>query len=369
MTNIFETVEKELDMEFFLDRESIAFKETRGVNGAQLNIKDCPNPSCRDNRYRVYFGVDTGRGNCFLCGEGFTKAKFIHMHFGFDSWAQTCREMETLLKEQGWRPIRKALVAVSDADVVLPMSDPLPLIDGSNLAYLEQRGFGADIAKYFGLRWCQFGWWKFKEPDGTTSVQNFENRIIIPVYDLDGELKTFQGRDLTGTSNRKYLFPKALPGTGRYLLNGQNVVATNHVVMGEGAFDVAAIKQALDEVSDLRSIVPVGSFGKHLSYGDSNGDDQLGRFVALKARGLKFVTIMWDGEEKALLAALAAAKLLTGIGLIARVALLPFEKDPNEVTPDVVRKAFHTATVWTPSIDIKWRLRNPYAKSQRNSLA
>lgn len=356
-------------MEFFLDRESIAYKETRGVNGAQLNIRTCPNPTCQDDRYRVYFGVDTGRGNCFVCGEGFTKVKFINMHFGYDSWKQTFREMETILKEQGWRPVRKAIVATSEANVVLPMSDPLPLPDGSNLTYLEQRGFGADIAKYFGLRWCKFGWWKFKEPDGSISTQNFQDRVIIPVYDLDGDLKTFQGRDLVGTSDRKYLFPKELPGTGRYLLNGQNVVATNHVVMGEGAFDVAAIKMAMDEISDLRNIVPIGSFGKHLSYGDSNGDDQLGRFVILKSRELKIVTIMWDGEEKALLAALSAAKLLTGIGLIARIALLPYGKDPNEVTPDVVRNAFHKATVWSASVDIKWRLRNPYAAAARNSAA
>lgn len=366
--SIFESIEKELDMEFFLDRESIPFKLTRGVNGMQLNIKTCPNPSCQDDRYRTYFGVDTGKGNCFVCGQGFGKVKFVNLHFGFDNWSATAREMEALLREQGWRPVRKAMVAVDETKLVLPVSEPLPLPDGSNLLYLEQRGFHAEIVKYFGLRWCEFGWWRFKEPDGSYATQVFDKRVIIPVYDLDGEIKTFQGRDVTGTSDRKYLFPKALPGTGRYLLNGQNAVATDHVVMGEGIFDVAAIKLAFDEVSDLRSVVPVGSFGKHLSYGDMNGDDQLGRFHALRSRGVKFVTIMWDGEEKALTAALSAAKLLTGIGLTVRVALLPYEKDPNEVTGEVVRKAFYAAERWTPALDVRWRLRNPYSKSQRVAL-
>jgi DNA primase len=193
--------------------------------------------------------------------------------------------------------------------------------------------------------------------------------VIIPVYDLDGDLKTFQGRDVTGKSDRKYLFPKALPGTGRYLLNGQNVIATDHVAMGEGIFDVAAMKIAFDEASDLRSIVPVGSFGKHLSYGDMKGDDQLGRFTALKARGLKFVTIMWDGEEAALIAALSAAKLLTGVGLTARIALLPAGKDPNEIPAADVRKAFYEAQTWTPALDIKWRLRNPYSARVQRGLS
>ena len=185
--------------------------------------------------------------------------------------------------------------------------------------------------------------------------------MIIPVFDLDGVLKTFQGRDLSGTSDRKYLFPTSLPGTGRYLLNGQNVLATDHVVMGEGVFDAAAIKIALDQSNETRHVVAVGSFGKHLSYGDQQGNDQLGRFNQLKARGLRFVTIMWDGTSDALLAALNAAKLLVGIGLIARIALLPAGKDPNEVVGEVVRKAFQEAQTWSPVLDIRMRLRNPYA--------
>lgn len=361
-----EMIEEELDIEFFFERESIAHRVTRGVNGIQLNVKTCPRSACRDSRWRTYFGTETGRGNCFVCGCGFNKLGFIHdyLDHGETDWAQTFRECEEILREQGWRPKRKTVVAVDHGDVVLPMSTELPTPDGENLAYLEQRGFDGEVAKYFGLRWCEFGWWKYKDPDGKNQVQNFGNRIIIPVFDLDGKLVTFQGRDVTGESLSKYLFPKELPGTGRYLLNGQNVVAADHVVMGEGAFDVAAIKVAFDEDNELRNVVPIGSFGKHLSYGSADGDDQLGRFIALKARGVKTVTIMWDGEVKALIAALDAAKILTGVGLKVRIALLPFEKDPNEVLGEVVRQAFYKATLYTAAVDIKWRLRNPYAVKQ-----
>ncbi|GAA4525439.1 DNA primase [Chelativorans composti] len=375
MSNIsIDELMEELDIEFFLQRESIAYKETRGVNGIQLNIRTCP--ACSDSRWRVYFGVETGLGNCFVCGLGFNKLRFLHHYFGGQDWKTTMREARELLREQGWRPKRKAMVATFETNVELPVSEELPLPDGSNLAYLEHRGFDAEIARYFRFRWCQFGWWKYKDDDGTVKLQDFSNRLIIPVYDLDGELKTFQGRDLLppitdeqralGVQERqRYLFPKMLPGTGRYLYNGHNVVATDHVVMGEGAFDVAAIKVALDEESSLRSVVPVGSFGKHLSYGSPAGDDQLGRFNVLKQRGLKRVTIMWDGEEKVINAALAAARLLAGIGLQVRIALLPHEKDPNEVPAEVVRKAFYAAHEWSPALDIKWRLRNPYSERER----
>ena len=363
-------IQEELDMEYFLERESVPFHETRGSSGMQLNIKTCPNPECQDDHWKTYFGVDTGFGNCFKCGESFSKLKFINFYYGHgDSWRETFRECEEIMKEQGFKPKREAMVRVDHGEIKLPISRALPFENGENLLYLEQRGFGADIVKYFELRLCEFGLWTFKDQEGVLQTQNFSNRVIIPVFDLDGKLKTFQGRDLTGTSKRKYLFPMELPGTGRYLLNGHNVHATNHVVMGEGAFDIAAIKVAFDAASDLRDIVPVGSFGKHLSYGAKDGDDQLGRFIKLRARGLKTVTIMWDGEVAALTAALDAAKILTGIGLEVRIALLPFEKDPNEVSGDVVRDAFYKATLWTPILDIRWRLQNPYAKAARRAAS
>lgn len=360
-------MKEELDLEFYLDRESEPYKVTRGVNGVQLLMRNCPNPNCRDDRWRTYYGVESHLGNCFVCGQGFNGVSYIYNHMGASDWRSTFVVVEELLRDQGWRPKRKAQAVVVQGPMVLPVSDPLPRPDGTSIDYLTNRGFGPDICAYLGLRHCVFGGWMFTNPEtGVREVQNFSNRIIIPVHDLDGSLVTFQGRDLTGTSNRKYLFPMEVAGTGRYLFNGQNVVATNHVVMNEGAFDVAATKLALDEDVALRHIVPVGSFGKHLSYGHETGDDQISRFRALKARGLEIVTIMWDGEEKALVSALDAAKKLTEIGLKTRIALLPFGKDPNEVVPSVVRDAFHKARLWTPTLDVTLRLMNPYRQGGKH---
>lgn len=357
----FEEIQEELDMEFFLDRESVPYKLGRGVSGIQLNIKTCP--ACGDSRWRTYFGVETGKGNCFVCNETFTKPKFLRFQLGTDDWKVVIEEARELLHEQGWRPKREALAAVDYAEVKLPISDPLPLPDGSNLAYLENRGFGPEITRYMALRWCEHGWWHFRNEEGERATQDFSGRIIIPVFDLDGTLVTFQGRDATGRSALKYLFPKQLPGTGRFLFNAQNVLASRHVVMGEGAFDVAAIKLALDEDVELRDVTAIGSFGKHLSYGSPDGNDQLGRFGQLKRRGVETVTIMWDGEEAAFVAALNAAKLLVGIGLKVRIAMLPFKKDPNEVPGDVVRQVFREARPYSSAFDLRSRLRNPYANA------
>lgn len=356
-----EEIREKLDLEFLLDRESIAYKHTRGRSGMQFNLRLCP--KCGDNRYRVYLNTESGVGNCFVCNETYNKIKFVKEHIN-GSWGDTFKFCEEILREQGWRPKKRVEVAVDDeGPVKLPVSVDLPLPEG-NIVYLHERGIDSATVKYFHLKLCEFGWWMVKKDDGSTYPQSFENRIIIPVYDLDGSLKTFQGRDITGNSDRKYLFPVGLPGTGRYLLNGHNFVLTDEVVMGEGFFDVAAIKIAFDKDPNLQHIVPLGSFGKHLSYGDLNADDQLGRFVQLKARGLKKVTIMWDGEEKALTAALDAAKRLTAIGLLVRIALLPPDKDPNEVAEEIVRDCYYKAITWSPAMDVKMRLQNPYRRQK-----
>lgn len=353
---------QELDLEFYLDRESLAYKLTRGSSGMQLNLQGCP--ECGDKRWRTYLNAESGVGNCFVCNAGFTKLSFIHAYLG-GSWRDTFKHVEEALHEQGWRPKRLRPAAVEHGEVKLPTSFPLPTKTGENLIYLERRGITGDIARYFGLRMCGVGRWWYERDDGRKGWQDFDNRVIIPVFDLDGTLKTFQGRDITGEAEPKYLFPKMLPGTGRFLLNGQNAVHAKRVAMGEGAFDVMAIKIALDEDVGLRDVVPVGSFGKHLSRGSIDGNDQLGRFQQLKGFGLEEVTIMWDGEKAALASALQAADCLHRIGLRARIALLPQDKDPNEVPSHVVRDAFYRAALYTPSLAVQWRLKNPYARRQK----
>src|SRR5690606_11338072 len=100
--------------------------------------------------------------------------------------------------EQSWRPRCKTSVAVNIETVKLPASFALPTPDGRNLQYLENRGITGELAKYFHLRCCVEGRWDFTREDGTRGFQRFNNRVIIPVFDLDGTLATFQGRDYTG---------------------------------------------------------------------------------------------------------------------------------------------------------------------------
>lgn len=343
-----------VDMEMWLDREGVDYRVTRGSRGIQLNVRECP--VCGTAKWKVYLNQDNGLGNCFSgdCEAKFNRWSFIKAHLGNPPAGQVIDHIKQVAKEQGWRPVKKATIAVEmDTELKLPESVALPH-KGRNLKYLENRNINADLAAYFHLRICQRGFFPYRDVEGRDRRQDYSNRVIIPIFNLEGELVSFQGRDITGTAERKYLFPPGFASTGSILYNGHNALGAEDIVIGEGAFDVMAIKFALDGQSELRRVVPVGSFGKHLSHGDEDG--QMAKLLKLREGGLKRITFMWDGEARAIQDAIDAALLVRRFGLVARVAILPKDKDPNEVAPQVVRDAFWKATVIDEAAAVRAKL-------------
>ena len=344
-TELTEALDK-IDIEAWLDREGVEYKLNRGSRGMQANVKECP--CCGNDNWKVYIGLDTGLGNCFHgdCEEKFNKWKFISKTLGTPA-RDVIEHIKQVAREQGWRPPRTKGVAVNTAtELKMPESIALPH-GGRNLKYLDNRGITGAIASYFELRFSHTGSFRYIDEEGRPRTQSYANRIIIPVFDLEGELVSFQGRDITGEAEKKYLFPPGFASTGTHLYNGHNAWGAEHIVAGEGVFDVAAIKIALDEDMSLRDIVAVGTFGKHLSHGDEGS--QLAKLMALKKRGLKIVTLMWDAEKAAIKAMVETAKLIKSCGLVARVALLPKGCDPNETSAQEVRNAFYKAITITPA--------------------
>jgi DNA primase len=330
-----------LDMESYLDFMGIDYKHTSGSSGPQLNIKTCP--SCGNSKWKVYMNEQTGLGNCFSGScqmRTFNKWRFIKATLDEAPNNVVYKHLRDVSIELGWKP-RKITAAVSyDAsEIILPECIKMPDINGDVHPFLTGRGITPEISGYFNLAYCHEGYFNTKDADGKAKVMDFSEMIIIPIFDLNGNLVTFQGRDVTGKREPKYLFPSGLQSSGRFLYNGQNAIRAKHVVVGEGAFDVMAIQMALQAESAMRDIVPIGTFGMHLSHSLDGTASQLGSFLELKRMGLKTVTMMWDGEPKAIDAAMKAANKLRRIGLEALIALLPEGRDPNEVPPEVVREA------------------------------
>jgi len=339
-----------VEMEDFLLFEGIDYQVTRGRSGTQLNLRECPRCGGRD--WKVYLNAETGLGSCFhgACTDnpGFNKYSFIS-HLNGRRFKDTIESLKRYARTVGWRPKRPQSrpAAEVSTDVTLPESLPLP-INGRTLRYLSDRGFGPEMAAYFGWRLCQDGFFSY-ELDGQAKRQDYSKRVIIPVHSIDGTLVTFQGRSIEANPNRKYLFPPGLAGAGRYLYNAHNAIGCREVVMGEGAFDVAAIKKAFDEDPTFGGIGAIGSFGKSLSMAESGSEnDQLSDLKALRDGGLQELTMMWDGEESTVKAMVKVGMEIRRYGMKVRVALLPKDRDPNEVDPAVVRSAFLQATELNP---------------------
>lgn len=340
-----------VDMEDFLSFEGIDYQVTRGRSGTQLNLRECPRCGGRD--WKVYLNAETGLGNCFhgSCSDqpGFNKYSYIY-HFNEKSHKDTIQNLKRYARSLGWSSTRKKAPRPADEnpeDIKMPDSYELP-IKGKTLAYLSKRGFGPELAEYFGWRFSKHGIYTYTL-GGEEKEQNWENRVVIPVFGIDGTLVTFQGRSIEASHPRKYIFPPGLAGAGRFIYNAHNALGLGEVVLGEGAFDVAAIKKAFDEDITFSDIGVCGTFGMHLSMAESGSDnDQLSDLKRMKAAGLREITMMWDGSPSAILSACKIGSKLRTYGFKVKLAILPLDKDPNEVETEVVRQAFVKAKELTP---------------------
>lgn len=357
MTDIRELLE-DIPIEEILERQGVDYRVTHGSSGEQLNVKECP--FCGGSSWKVYLNRDSGLGNCFhgSCGERFNSFKFVKQLVGARNSLDLKALLQTIALELGWQPPRKAAeLPVVEQEWQLPDCSQLPLSDGRMPVYLTNRGVTPEIAKAFDLRWSARGWFNYIKADGSKSGQFYGSRIIIPVYDLDGSLVTFQGRDASGKAERKYLFPPGLPGSGAFLYNGHRGKGKKKAVLVEGAFDVIGAETALRAFAIDDAVL--GSFGKHLSRG--HDESQESRFLRLKRLGLEEVRVMWDGEKAAFEAAINAATLLNGLGIKSFVCTLPAGKDPGEASARDILAAYNGAQRITPLAAIKLRLSNPYA--------
>lgn len=326
-------------MEDYLEDKGLRYRKTTGSSGEQLNVETCP--ACGGSKWKVYLNAETGLGNCFHgdCEVRFNKFSFIR-HLHGDSKKAAFKDIDDYCKGLGWKPAIKpieVLLKKAPTEVVLPKNEPI--VEGSPAhEYLFRRGFDDQIIKHFEWTYCEKGSWATE-----TSFRDFSKRVIIPIYDVMGRLVTFQGRSIIG-EEPKYLFPSGLPSTAAYIYNANQQYQVEHIALGEGVMDAAAMKMAFDLDPALRRVGCCATFGKHLSHGDVEGNDQLGVLILLKKYGLKRVTFMWDGEEQAMSDAIDAALIVKGVGLEAYVAELPWGCDPNETKPEIVRQALRSAT-------------------------
>lgn len=333
---------QQIDLEDLLAWYQLDYKCTTGSSGPQLNIKECPR--CGSTEWKVYFNADTNIGNCFS-GSCTQYDKGFNIFSFFEHLTHSKKEafnvIERYNRELGWRPPRKRRVVRISPDFIMPQSTAITDEMEPGLRYCMRRGFSSDTAQYYHWRYSQEGVFTYKQQDGSEGQQWYKNRLLIPIFDLQGRLATFQGRDMTDVNARRYLFPPGLAGSGRYLYDAHNAVGKEAALLCEGVFDVAAASQALSVSPSMEEVAIMGTFGISLSGSLTEADEsQIGQLIELKDKGLKEVTMMWDGSFQAVNAAINTCQKLNALGLNTYIAILPLDSDPNEVDPVDVRRSY-----------------------------
>lgn len=202
--------------------------------GDECFLPDGTCPFCgRSSRTKIYVNKYKSKklaqpcGVCHHCGQGFSAISFV-------SAAEGCQEKEAhaILNglDDGFVRTQEEVVASNIAP--FPENAELILVGDPAYTYLLKRGIGADLIKRYNLHFCygNFYW--------NDSLLSTANRIIIPIYNKQGELETWQGRDITGLAKNKYYFPPGF-SISNLLYNVQNYdLSSNYVIICEGVMDV-----------------------------------------------------------------------------------------------------------------------------------
>jgi DNA primase len=351
----------DLDIEQLVAFEGYEYKLSSGTSGLQLNVKTCPN--CHNDNWKVYFNADSGLGNCFVCETGLNKFKFIKFARGFSANGDVYKYVKSYGDTLTYRPRTSTPTFTRvNKDWKLPLNMCIEKEEDLN-PYLKDRGIDLKIAKRFDLRNCDNGFYTYENHHGKTAAVDFSARTIIPIRDIDGNLVTFQGRDITGSAAKKYLFPNMLPATGAFIYNANYALENNfkRVVLNEGVFDVYATTQALESDVTFNEYCAIGSFGKHLGIDRYNtaSTDQLKDLYRLRENGLEEIVMLWDGEPKAVIAAMQTALKLENYGFTnVKVGILPAGCDPAETTKEEVLKAIREAKKVTQLSLVRYRMTN-----------
>jgi DNA primase len=252
-------------------------------------------------------GVDTKRGifHCFSCGESGTIYKLLAQLDGVpideireryqEEW-QAQRVLEGLEEElfgDNAPPVSRAykMGSFNRAFPFLEVSD-------AGMMYVQMRGLDDRTISNFDLRWGSRG--------------KYKDRVIIPVFDIDGRLISYSGRAI-----HKGVVPKIRKPVGNKALSTlfglYRVLESKELILVEGEIDAMYLQQW-----GFPAVATMGT--SHLT------DSQVNLILKYASE----VTLMFDGDDagrKATQESSAALKPFMPV----HVVTLPEGKDPADL--------------------------------------
>ena len=173
--------------------------------------------------------------------------------------------------------------------------------------YLKSKGYSGELMRAAGLV-------KFDEKDGPQD--NFWNRVMVPITDINGKIIAFGGRVL-GDAKPKYINTKETDIFNKrrnlFAMNIARHSKRKGVILCEGYMDVIAMHQA-------------GYDNAVASLGTAFTEGQAG----LIKRYTSEVYLAYDSDEAGTNAAMKAIGILRGLDMSQKVIDLSPHKDPDE---------------------------------------
>lgn len=250
-------------------------------------------PFCRDHGTHGGFGPE-GQYSCWRCGWHSLEDVIARLErVKFHEACQRVAEYQAAKRKSRHgaveRPGRPSKVEV-----------PGGKLEALHKSYLRKRNFDPDYLEgKYQLR-------------GTGPVGPYKFRLIAPVL-LDGEVVSYQGRDVTGKAENPY---KACPKDQEIVDHKDtlyNVDSTgSSALVVEGIFDAWRLGDGA-----------VATFGVGFSWSQ----------VEMMAARYRRVVLLYDGEPKAQARARRIVLALAALGVESKNALLR-RGDPAELSPD-----------------------------------
>ena len=298
------------------------------------------------------FSVHSGQQffHCFGCGESGDVFSFIMKYHNLDfpeaiktlanKYHIELPERRRSKEEELLAKNRECLFAANEKAAAL-FSNYLRDSLGAKAAriYLQKRGVTEDILAKFRIGYAPAveveGWnylgGKFSGPESKAAIEagllvekekggtydRFRDRIVFPISDISGRVCGFGGR-IVGEGQPKYLnSPESQVFNKSKLLLGlyqqkEDIRRKNEAVLVEGNFD-------------LISLVAGGCTNVVAPLGTALTREQL----RLIKRFAERVTLLFDGDEAGIKAAVRGVPFFLAEQVVGRVAILPDGHDPD----------------------------------------
>jgi len=223
------------------------------------------------------------------------------------------------------------------------------------LAYLQAQGIKQELLIEAGLA--------IQSDNQSTPYSRFRNRLMFPIHDTQGRVIGFGGRALEADAQAKYMNSPETPlfHKGRILFNFTKArtpaYEAKSVLVVEGYMDVIGLARG----GIHNAVAPLGT---------ALTESQLNLLWRMAQEPI----LCFDGDEAGLLAAyrvIDRALPLLKPGFSLRFALLPHDKDPDDVVREGGREAMQAILERAQSlIDMLWERElavAPYSTPERRA--